>query len=127
MSPVNPLDLAENFMEAMNRGDLNAVLSYYEQDAILIAQPGKISKGRDEISTALEEFIALKPKLKSDSNKIISMGNLALFCSKWTLIGTSPDGKHIEIQGTSSDVFRQQSDGRWLVAIDNPWGTTIID
>lgn len=122
-----PQELIENFIEALNDEDLEKTLSYYEQDAILIAQPGKTSKGKDEIRTALEEFLALKPKLTSHSNKIINTGNLALYCSKWNMVCNSPDGKPMEINGVSSDVFRQQPDGNWLVAVDNPWGTTILD
>lgn len=126
MPPSNPHDLIENFIEALNQGDLDKTLSYYEQDAILIAQPEKIFKGKSEIRASLEEFLALKPKIKSHSNKIINIGNLALYCSKWSMVCYSPDGRVMEINGISSDVFRQQSDGSWLVAIDNPWGTSII-
>ncbi len=126
MPPSNPHDLIESFIEALNQGDLDKTLSYYEQDAILIAQPEKIFKGKSEIRASLEEFLALKPKIKSHSNKIINIGNLALYCSKWSMVCYSPDGRVMEINGISSDVFRQQSDGSWLVAIDNPWGTSII-
>jgi ketosteroid isomerase-like protein len=29
--------------------------------------------------------------------------------------------------GVSSDVLRRQHDGRWLIAVDNPWGATILE
>lgn len=127
MPPSSPHELIESFMEALNRGDLDKTLRYYERDAILIAQPGKISKGKNEIRASLEEFLALRPKIKSHSSKIINIGNLALYCSKWNMVCDSPDGETIEMNGMSSDVFRQQPEGNWLVAIDNPWGTSIID
>ena len=57
---------------------------------------------------------------------MIEAGGVALYSSKWTLVGTSPEGKQVEMSGTSSDVLRQQKDGRWLVAVDNPWGTSIV-
>jgi hypothetical protein len=28
--------------------------------------------------------------------------------------------------GESSDILRRQSDGRWLIAIDNPWGAQVL-
>jgi len=28
--------------------------------------------------------------------------------------------------GESSDILRQQRDGRWLIALDNPWGAKIL-
>ncbi len=79
MPPSNPHDLIESFIEALNQGDLDKTLSYYEQDAILIAQPEKIFKGKSEIRASLEEFLALKPKIKSHSNKIINIVNHALY------------------------------------------------
>lgn len=124
---TNPAELIRHFMEAINRGDLDAALSYYEKDAILISQPGKIAKGTNQIRTALGEFIALKPKLASNSSKTIDVGNLVLYCSKWNMACTTPDGKPMELSGASSDVLRQQPDGNWLIAIDNPWGTGIIE
>lgn len=127
MTSPNPHQTIKNLIEAINRSDLDTALSYYEPEAILIAQPGTICLGKDAIRTALEGFIALKPELKGQAHKIIDVGNLALYCSRWTLIGTSYDGKRVEMSGMSSDVLRRQPDGRWLVAIDNPWGTSIID
>ena len=51
---------------------------------------------------------------------------MALFCSKWSLTGTGPDGKPMQLGGLSSDILRRQADGTWLIAIDNPWGTAIL-
>lgn len=127
MSATSTAELIRQFMEAINRGDLDAALSYYEKDAILISQPGKIAKGTNQIRVALGEFIALKPKLASNSSKTIDVGNLVLYCSKWNMACTTPDGNPMELSGTSSDVLRQQPDGHWLIAIDNPWGTSIIE
>jgi uncharacterized protein (TIGR02246 family) len=124
---TSPAELIRHFMEAVNRGDLDAALSYYEKDAILISQPGKIAKGTNQIRAALGEFIALKPKLASSSSKTIDVGNLVLYCSKWNMACTTPDGKPMELRGASSDVLRQQPDGNWLIAIDNPWGADIIE
>jgi ketosteroid isomerase-like protein len=42
--------------------------------------------------------------------------------AKWTLNGTSPEGGPVEIAGQTSDVLRRQSDGNWLIVIDNPFG-----
>jgi ketosteroid isomerase-like protein len=28
--------------------------------------------------------------------------------------------------GESSDVLRRQRDGRWLIALDNPWGADLL-
>lgn len=28
--------------------------------------------------------------------------------------------------GESSDILRRQADGRWLIALDNPWGAQVL-
>lgn len=126
MTQPNPLDTVNNLTAAINRGDLDAALTLYEPDAVLVAQPGQIARGRAAIRAALAGFVSLKPTLRGQAQQIVEAGDIVLYCSRWTLIGSSPDGKKVEMGGFSSDVLRRQSDGKWLIAIDNPWGTSIV-
>ena len=52
---------------------------------------------------------------------------ITLHLSAWTLTGTDADGKSIAWEGRTTDVLRKQSDGNWLVSLDNPWGTALLD
>lgn len=124
---ANPIDTVKSLLEAINKGETDAALNLYEPDAVFVVQPGKIERGKDAIRVALEGFISLRPSLKGEATKVVEAGDIALYCSRWTLVGTSPDGKRVEMNGISSDVLRRQTDGRWLVAVDNPWGTSIVD
>ena len=126
MNQSNPIDTVRDLIEAINQGNADRALSFYEPGAVLIAQPGSIARGKDAIRAALDGFISLKPLLKGESPEIVEAGDIALYCSRWTLIGTSPDGKRVEMGGNSSDVLRKQTDGRRLVVVDNPWGTDIV-
>lgn len=121
-----PLDTINRLMDAINRGDADAVLSLYEPDAAIVVQPGQVARGTAAVRSAIEGFIAFKPALKGTAHQIVEAGDIALYCAKWTLTGTFPDGKPLEMSGASSDVLRRQPDGRWLVAVDNPWGTEIL-
>ena len=127
MGQPSPSDTVKNLIEAINQGDIDAALGFYEPEAVIIAQPGNIARGRDAVRAALQGFISLRPSLKGGAYQVIEAGGVALYSSNWTLVGTSPEGKQVEMSGTSSDVLRQQKDGRWLVAVDNPWGTSIVD
>jgi uncharacterized protein (TIGR02246 family) len=126
MEKLNPLGTVTKLIEAINQGNLDAALSLYEPEAVLLAQPGNIARGRDAVRAALQGFISLKPSLKSEAHQVVEAGDIALYCSRWTLVGTSPDGKRVEMSGTSTDVLRRQTDGQWLVVVDNPWGTSIV-
>lgn len=125
MNQPNPADVIRNLIEAINQGNLEKALSFYEQDAAFIVQPGSITCGRDGIRTALQGFISLNPSLKGEEYQVAEAGDIALYCSRWTLRGTLPDGKPVEMSGVSSDVLRK-TNGQWLVAVDNPWGTRIV-
>jgi uncharacterized protein (TIGR02246 family) len=126
MGVKSPAETVSDLMAAINKGDLEAAMRLYEPDAVIVAQPGNIARGMDAVRAALAGFVALKPALKSEAHQVVEAGNIALLCSKWSLVGTAPDGKRVEMSGASSDVLRRQPDGRWLVAIDNPWGTAIV-
>ncbi len=75
---------------------------------------------------ALAGFIAMKPTLKTELYKVIQSDDIALYISKWSLNGGGPDGKPVQMYGKSSDILRRQADGRWLIALDNPWRTAIL-
>jgi uncharacterized protein (TIGR02246 family) len=131
MTQLSPLDTVSYLTAAINRGDLTAMLKFFEEDAVLVVQalaeqPARIARGKVAISEAYEGFFSLKPMLRREAQQIVEAGDIAFHCSKWTLTATSPDGKKVDRTGVSSDVLRKQSDGRWLVLIYNPYGTSIV-
>jgi ketosteroid isomerase-like protein len=68
----------------------------------------------------------MRAALRSDAYQVIEAGDIALYISRWRLDGTSPDGQPVSMAGESSDVLRRQRDGRWLIALDNPWGADLL-
>ncbi|HLD67300.1 MAG TPA: nuclear transport factor 2 family protein [Pseudomonas sp.] len=126
MNKPTPSDAVAELVAAINQGDVAAATALYEEGASFVAQPGKMSVGTEALREALAGLIALKPILTTLVHRTIQTGEVALYCGQWTLTGTAADGRLVHMSGTSSDVLRQQSNGRWLVAIDNPWGPAIL-
>ena len=131
MTQPSPLDTINNLTAAINRGDLAPMLNLFEPDAVLVVQalagqPAQIARGYVAIREAYAGFLSLKPTLRRQAQQIVESTGIALHCSRWTLTVTSPDGKIVERTGVSSDVLRKQSDGRWLIQIYNPYGTSIV-
>ena len=124
--PKSPLETLKQLFEAINRHDIEAAIALYEPDAIMIAEPGKPVRGKAAVKAALAGFIALKPVLAEQGHELIECGDAAMYYSKWSLTGTGPDGKPVQMGATSSDLLRRQADGAWLIAIDNPWGAAIL-
>ena len=120
------IDTVNELTDALNRGDLERAQALYETDAVLVAQPGQVARGSVELKAALRGFIDLKPRLTTQTQSVIEAGDTALYMSRWTLQGSDPTGRAVSMAGESSDVLRRQPDGRWLIAIDNPWGAQIL-
>jgi uncharacterized protein (TIGR02246 family) len=121
-----PAHTVNQLVEAINRADLEGAVALYEKDAVLVAQPGQVARGDAELKKALAGFISMRATLRSDAYQVIEAGDIALYISRWRLDGTSPDGQAVSMAGESSDVLRRQRDGRWLIALDNPWGADLL-
>ena len=124
---ARPIETVNQLTNALNRGDLEAALALYEADAVLVAQPGQLARGSAELRMALRRFIDLKPQLTAQAQSIIEMDDVALYMRRWTLRGRDPEGREVSMGGESSDILRRQGDGRWLIAIDNPWGAKVLE
>jgi ketosteroid isomerase-like protein len=123
---ARPVDTVNELTEALNRGDLETALSLYEPGAVLVVQPGQIARGPVELRAALLRFIDLKPTLQSEVQQVIEAGDVALYAARWSLRGTDPAGQPVAMRGESSDILRRQPNGRWLIAVDNPWGARVL-
>lgn len=123
---AKPIDAVNDLTEAINHGDLEAALALYEPGAVVVVQPGQLARGTAELRAALAGFISLKPTLRSEVQQAIETGDIALYLSRWSLQGTDPSGQPVAMGGESSDILRRQADGRWLIALDNPWGAQVL-
>jgi uncharacterized protein (TIGR02246 family) len=124
MAAREPEEVHRLWTERFKSGDLEGLLALYEPNATLMHQPGQAESGTAAIREALSGLLGFKPTFDMlETKPAIRSGDLALLHSRWTLSGTGPDGSPINLSGTTADVVRRQSDGTWLVAIDNPWGT----
>lgn len=126
MGGKTPLDTIERLVMAINQRDLDNAVSLYEPTGVLVAEPGKIARGASEIKEAMEGFLSLRPTLTTIKHELIQVGDLALYFSDWKLLGTGSANTPVEMEGRSSDLLRRQSDGTWLIAIDNPWGGAVL-
>lgn len=122
MAARTPEDVDRLFGEALNAGDLEALVALYEADATLMPSPGNLAHGAAAIREALAGFIAGKPRMTLAPRVVAQAGDLAVTAARWELSTTGPDGKPATMNGQSVEVVRRQADGRWLFAIDLPFG-----
>ena len=122
MAAHKPEELDVLFAQAVNAGDIEAVIKLYEPTASLMMQPGQVVSGTKAVREALSGFLAMKPRMTLEARTLAEAGGIALTTSKWVLEGTGPDGTPMKMEGQSAEVARRQPDGTWLFVIDNPRG-----
>ena len=121
-----PIDTVNELVQAINHADLDRAVAAYESGAVMVVQPGHLARGTAQLREALAGFIALKAVLRSDAQQVIEAGGVALYIGRWRLDGTDAAGKTITMAGESTDVLHRGKDGRWLIALDNPWGAQVL-
>jgi uncharacterized protein (TIGR02246 family) len=122
MTARTPEDLDRLFAQALNAGDIEALVALYEPQAALTPMPDNLATGTAAIRAALQGFLAAKPRITLNPRTVAQTGDLAVVTAKWELAMTGQDGKPANMTGQSVEVARRQPDGRWLFAIDLPFG-----
>lgn len=123
MAAQTPEEVHMRWLEAINAGDLEALLPLYEPGATAVFGPGQVGTGTEAIRAGLAGLLALKPHFELRVAQVLPAGDLALLLSPWTMTATNPDGSPLNLTGTTSDVVRRQPDGTWRFIIDNPTGS----
>ena len=124
----NPLETVELLDEAFNRGDLEAILSFYEEGATMVMEPGRLAKGKHQLRGAYEWILSnIKGTARQEKTHVIESDDIALFTSKWSFTGTTSDGTTVSRESYASVILRKQRDGDWLIVVDNSWGPAVLE
>lgn len=127
MIASTPLETVLLLDEAFNRGDIEAMLEFYEDGAVIVAEPGKLATGKSEIRQTYEWILSnMKGTARQEKTHVIETGEVALFTSKWTYNGTATDGSEFFRESYSSVVLRKQADSGWRIVVDNSWGPAVL-
>ena len=110
-----PQDIHPLFLDAFNRGDVDALVALYEPDALLVTGNGP-ALGHHAIRKAYETIVVDGAQMELTTYTVLeSAAGLAILHASWTYHrggSASP--------GLSTEVVRRQPDGSWLFVIDEP-------
>ena len=126
MPAATPEQIHRVFEDTFNAGDIDGLMELYEANAALIAEPGSVAYGSEQVRAALEGFLALKGRITLDTKLVFTVGELAYLSNTWSLSGTGPNGEPVALGATTAEVARRQADGSWRYVIDNAWGDQAV-
>ncbi len=124
----NVLSMVETMTQAFHRKDIKSVLASYEDGAAVMFEPAKKVSGKEALQKMFEDAFQLNPRFEyPNGHEVYTAGDIALHIAPWTMKGKDPNGADIQQSGLSVAVLRRQTDGKWLLILDNPHGQLLMN
>jgi enoyl-CoA hydratase len=120
MSAHDPENLHRLFAEHANAGQLEGLLSLYEEGATLVGPDGAHAEGGTAIRERLEGLLAMAPQITPTSNRALLVGDIALMSNRFRMTFGQHGDDHAGFECSATEVARRQPDGTWRYVIDDP-------
>lgn len=120
------IDAADKAIKEERFDDL---IEFYTDDAVLVVRPGLEVKGKDAIKGAFIKIAAyFKNSIEPTQGKMlmIEAGDTVLVLSQTLLDADNKESSEYSMDRRATYVYRN-IDGKWLCAIDNSYGITLLD
>ena len=115
MPAMSPEDICRLFQRAMAEGDVDAALSLYDPEAVVVNQQSEVAKGMRGLRQELAPLAAMKARFDFTIKQVIEAGDIALMHTEWTVSGPQP------MLVYAIEVARRQADGTWRWLIGDPY------
>ena len=105
------------------------LMEFYTDDAVLVVRPGLEVKGKDAIKSAFIKIAAyFKNSVVPTQGKMlmIEAGDTVLVLSQTLLDADNKDTSEYSMERRATYVYRKIG-SNWLCAIDNSYGTSLLD
>ncbi|MDE6385429.1 MAG: SgcJ/EcaC family oxidoreductase [Eubacterium sp.] len=122
-------DLIAQADKAIKEERFDDLMEFYTDDAVLVVKPGLEAKGKEAIKNA---FIKIAEYFKNSvvptqgNMLMLEAGDTVLVLSQTLLDAENKDTSDFSMDRRATYVYRNVN-GKWLCAIDNSYGTTLLD
>ena len=123
------LDLIHQADLAIKEERFDDLMEFYTEDALLVVKPGLEVQGKKRIKQAFIKIAAyFKNSIVPTQGKMMMLeaGDTVLVLSQALLDSSNKDESEYSMDRRATYVYRLV-DGKWLCAIDNSYGTTLLD
>ncbi len=128
MSPHPLRTLIETCDAAISRGDFDALMTFYAEDAVLVVKPGMVVRGIPAIRrafTAISDYFDGQLEVTQGAMEVIEGADNALVIMETRLRYPGGEG-WIDETRRATYVFRKEPGGQWRCTVDNSYGTTLL-
>jgi ketosteroid isomerase-like protein len=116
MLAKTPEEICYLFKQYMAEGNLDAVLSVYDPEAVIVNRAGEVKKGADGLRQQLAPLAAAKATFNFTIKQVVQSGNIALMHTEWKV--STPQQ---QMSTYAIEVARRQLDGTWRWLIGDPF------
>lgn len=120
------IDAADRAIKEERFDDLK---EFYTDDAVLVVRPGLEARGKEAIKEAFIKIAAYFDNSVVPTQgkmQMIEAGDTVLVLSQTLLDADNREDSEYSMDRRATYVYRNV-DGRWLCAIDNSYGTSLLD
>lgn len=133
------LDLIENEIKTVidtcdkliHQEKFDELVNFYTEDAVLVIKPGMLANGREQIKSAFIKIASyfdnsIKP-LEGKMVYLLAGDTVLVLAQTFIEANQSATAQSEFSMERRATYFFRNIDGKWLCAIDNSYGTTLID
>lgn len=115
--------------KAIKEERFDDLMNFYTDDAVLVVKPGLEVHGKEAIKSAFIKIAAyFKNSVVPTQGKMLMLeaGDTVLVLSQTLLDADNKSESEYSMDRRATYVYRN-IDGKWLCAVDNSYGTTLLD
>jgi len=118
---IHLMELSREWSGIVNSGDIDAIVSHWDENAVLLPPGSPMIEGRDAIRAYVESSSAIpgfsitwEPERAFISNS----GDMAYMIERNEVTFNDQDGELVEVPGKVVTIWKKDSDGEWKNVID---------
>ena len=122
-------ELIEQADLAIRQERFDDLTEFYTDDAVLVVKPGMKVQGKENIKKAfvkIAEYFNNSIKPTQGKMVMIEAGDTVLVLSQTLLDANNKETSEYSMDRRATYVYRNVG-GKWLCAIDNSYGTALLD
>lgn len=115
--------------KAIKEERFDDLMHFYTDDAVLVVKPGLEAKGKEAIKNAFIKIAAYfkNSVVPTQGNMVmLEAGDTVLVLSQTLLDADNKETSDYSMDRRATYVYRK-IDGKWLCAVDNSYGTALLD